>query len=65
MQALNALPAVVGAPALVEDVPLGVVGAFVPQAAKAMAATETTATIFIDERKALSFVKCTRFVKCT
>src|SRR5664279_384428 len=54
MHALNALPAAELEPAL-EDVPAAVVlGDLVPHAAKAKAATETTATIFIDDLKALS-----------
>ena len=54
MHALNALPAAELEPAL-EEVPAVVVLAdLVPHAARAMAATEATATIFIDDLKALS-----------
>jgi hypothetical protein len=54
MHALNVLPAAVLAPAL-PDVPLAAVGVdLVPHAARAIAATETTATIFIDDLKVLS-----------
>src|SRR5665811_1289799 len=54
MQALNVLPAAVVA-AVLEPVAAGaVVVGLALQAARAMAATETTAAIFIDERKALS-----------
>jgi len=57
MHALNALLLAVVAPPLVEDVAPGVVaGGLDPHAASTMAATETTAAIFIDERKALSLV---------
>jgi hypothetical protein len=55
MQALNALPAAELAPAPFADVLLAVVVVdFVPHPARAMAATEATATIFIDDLKALS-----------
>jgi hypothetical protein len=54
MHALNALPAAELAP--LADVLLAVVVVdFVPHPARAMAATEATATIFIDDLKALSF----------
>jgi hypothetical protein len=55
MQALNAAPvAVVELPLDVVVAPAVVAGVLDPHAARAKAATETTATIFIDERKALS-----------
>jgi hypothetical protein len=52
MHALNALPAAVLAPADV-DVLLLVLVVLVPQAARAIAATEARATSFIDDLKAL------------
>jgi len=55
MQALNAAPvAVVELPLGVVVAPAVVAGGLDPHAARAKAATETPATIFIDERKALS-----------
>jgi hypothetical protein len=54
MQALNAVPAAVVEPELLEDVPAGPVVGLDAHATRAIAATETTATIFIDECKALS-----------
>jgi hypothetical protein len=65
MQALNALPAAVVEPPLVDVAPGVVVVGLFPHAARTMAATETTAAIFIDERKALSLCECTKPVKCT
>src|SRR5664280_1413036 len=65
MHALNAVPAAEVAPAPPADVLLAVVEAdFVPHPARAMAATEATATIFIDDLKALSLI-CTTSAVCT
>jgi hypothetical protein len=54
MHALNAVPAAELAPALLGDALAVVVVDFVPHPARAMAATEATATIFIDDLKVLS-----------
>jgi hypothetical protein len=53
MHALNALPAAELAP-FADVLAAVVVLDFVPHPARAMAATEATATIFIDDLKALS-----------
>jgi len=63
MQALNAaLVAVLEPPLGVVVAPAVVAGGLDPHAARARAATETTATILIDERKALSLSERTRSV---
>src|SRR5664280_2611760 len=56
MHALNAVPAALLEPALLGDALLVVVADLVPHPAKAMAATEATATIFIDDLNALSLI---------
>src|SRR5664279_5042730 len=64
MHALKAVPAALLEPALLGDALLVVGVDLVPHAARAMAATEATATIFIADLKALSLL-CTTSVKCT
>src|SRR5450756_1427394 len=61
MQALNSLPAAALEPELLGD---ALVVDLVPHAARAMAATEATATILIDDLKALSPL-CTTSARCT
>jgi hypothetical protein len=60
MHALNALPAALVEPALLGDVPPGVVDGADPHAARAKAATETTAAIFTDVRTRSPILKCTK-----
>src|SRR5664280_1600377 len=64
MHALKAVPAALLEPALLGDALLVVGVDLVPHAARAMAATEATATIFIADLKALS-LPCNTSVKCT